>query len=141
MLAFWRIRMNSAEIVLWWPSATITVSGTVAYMMSQFLVHVKSNFVCLGLSAASCSTALITLPASGFFRQYQLLSESRWDKYNYLENIDPSLCRFRIPALRTSTIVSVSCELVSTEAQPLKSSQSLPQPATRAVTLLINCFL
>ena len=118
MLSPRRLRMNSAEIVLRWPSATITVSETVGCAVSHFLVHVKSNFACSELSAASCSTALITLPASGFFRQYQLLSESRWDKYNYLENIDPSLCRFRIPALRTSTIVSVSCELVSIQAHP-----------------------
>lgn len=50
------------------------------------------------------------------------IAKSRSDKYNYLENIDPSLCRFRIPALRASTIVSISCELVSAEAQPLRSS-------------------
>jgi hypothetical protein len=137
----WRLRINSAEIVLRWPSATIAVSGPFACAISQFLVHVRSNFASWEPAALSCSTALTTLPASGFFRQYQPLPKSRLRRWNHLENIDLPLCRFRIPTLGASTIVSASCQLASTQTQSQESSECLPQPATRAIKVLANRVL
>lgn len=54
---------------------------------------------------------------------------------NHLENIDSSLCSFRVPALRASTIVSVDGQFVSTTTRELGNS---PQPATRTARVLAN---
>lgn len=57
---------------------------------------------------------------------------------SHLENIDSSLCSFRVPALGASTIVSVDCQSVFTTTRELGN---LPQPAARATRVLANHVL
>jgi hypothetical protein len=88
-------------------NARVTIGNCETQLIGRILGSLGSVQVTLKLvsSPAFCSTALMTLPASGVFISSQLLQTDKRNDQTYFEHIDLALCCFGISAIWASTIV------------------------------------